>query len=166
MKEIWLMRHAKSDWSDPMLADVDRPLNKRGKRDAPRMARWLKDCKKRPELLISSPAVRAQLTAQAVAEELDLGHSRNQIWPEFYPGSVWQTLEYLKALSDDESRVLLIGHNPVMEDLICQLTTDSSPHIRMPTAAIAHLEADLTAWDSLKTGGFTLVDLVSPKLLK
>jgi phosphohistidine phosphatase len=166
MKEIWLMRHAKSDWSDPMLADVDRPLNKRGKKDAPRMGRWLASSGHRPDLVVSSPAVRAQLTARAVVEELGLGLELYRTWPEFYPGSVWQTLEYLKALPEDLASVLLIGHNPVMEDLVCQLTAEISPHIRMPTAAVALLVGEMTNWNMLQTGAFVLKQLVTPKSLK
>ena len=111
MKEIWVMRHAKSEWSHPDLTDFDRPLNKRGKRDAPRMGEWIRLYGSPPELIVSSPAKRAKATTRAVADVMGT-KAPLQWWDELYPGDVDTTMKRIRQLSNEIDRIMVVGHNP------------------------------------------------------
>ena len=145
MKTLLILRHAKSSWRDAGLADHDRPLNKRGLRDAPRMGRLLRQEDLLPDLIISSSAVRARKTAQMVIEamgydgELRLARELYAAEPEAY-------LDTLQSLPDGFERVMVIGHNPGLEELLELLTGDWQ---RLPTAALAQVELDLGTWQDL-----------------
>jgi phosphohistidine phosphatase len=142
MKTLLLLRHAKSSWSDPTLADHDRPLNDRGKRDAPRMGELLRDEQLTPDLIVSSTAKRARKTAAKVAEccgypeEIELSDT-------LYHGHPRQYLQYLEQVSDENNVVMVVGHNPGMEALLNLLTGQDE---RMPTAALARIQFDITSW--------------------
>jgi phosphohistidine phosphatase len=127
MKWVLLLRHAKSSWKNPDLADHDRPLNKRGKHDAPLMGRLLK----REDIIISSTATRARATAEAVAKaykgEIVLNKSLYAAGPEAYLGVIHD-------LSDEGVRVLIFGHNPGLEELVELLTGEIQ---LMPTVITA-----------------------------
>jgi phosphohistidine phosphatase len=146
MKTLLLMRHAKSDRDDPSLPDHERPLNKRGRRDSPRMGRLLHDEHLLPDLLITSDAVRARETAQAVAEAG--GYERNiaasdrlyQADPDVY-------IEVLQRVPDSQERVMVIGHNPVLQEVVEQLTAETAD---LPTAAIAQIELPIERWQDLE----------------
>ena len=145
-KHLWLMRHAKSDWGDENLSDFDRPLAARGQRDAPRMAVWLATQGNAPELIISSPAERARATASVVATELELAGKELVFDEAIYGASVQSLLYALEAHCGDYSSILLVGHNPGLEELLMYLTggqlPDADNHKLMPTAAIAHLHCE------------------------
>jgi phosphohistidine phosphatase len=136
------MRHAKSSWDDPETDDHDRPLNKRGKRDAPRMGQWLAEQQLTPDVIVTSTAKRARKTAELVAEacgyqgELvvltDLYHATPEVWTQV-----------VQTLPETASRVLCIGHNPAVEDVLALWTGEE---VGMPTAAIAQLALDVAAW--------------------
>lgn len=148
MKTLLLMRHAKSSWDDPDLADHDRPLNKRGKKDAPRMGRWLVDAGLVPDLIVTSSANRARKTAELVAEAC--GHEGDVVVrPELYHASPDVWAEAIRELPDNASRVLCIGHNPGMEETLAAWTDEA---VAMPTAAIAQLEAEIDSWRDFGTG--------------
>ncbi len=165
MKEIWLMRHAKSDWSHPELADFDRPLNKRGKRDAPRMGDWIRSYGELPELIISSPAERARATTEAVAQAID-AETSVQWWDELYPGEVETTVKRICRLPWDIERIMIVGHNPHLEALVSFLSADGQLRLWLPTASIAILASELENWKQISQSGFYLRALVTPKLLK
>src|SRR5437870_2049014 len=116
MKSVLVLRHAKSSWKHPELADQDRPLNKRGKRDAPRMGRILKKERLVPDIIISSTAVRARATAEAVAKAS--GYQRDITFNRSLYAAGPQA--YIDALHDldDNVRVLIVGHNPGLEELV------------------------------------------------
>ncbi|HWL07890.1 MAG TPA: histidine phosphatase family protein [Planctomicrobium sp.] len=131
---LLLMRHAKSDWSHEGLTDHDRPLNDRGRRDAPRMAQLLQEQNLIPDLVVSSSAERARETAQLVTGELN--GSTPVIERGLYLASAETWLSHLKAY-DFQTLTLCIGHNPGLEELIARLTGTCTT---MTTAAIALLQ--------------------------
>jgi phosphohistidine phosphatase len=145
MKTLLILRHAKSSWAEPGLADIDRPLNKRGKRDAPRIGRLLRTEDLLPDLILSSPARRARKTAEAVAEES--GYSGEiETQPDFYPGDPEAYLQVLRGLSDELERVMVVAHNPGLEELVDALTGES---VALPTAALAHITLPVERWSQL-----------------
>ena len=137
MKSVLILRHAKSSWKNPELTDHDRPLNKRGKRDAPQMGKLLKNQRLVPEAIVSSTAIRARATAELVAKasgykggEITLNNSLYAAGPQAY-------LDALHDLSDDYVRAMIVGHNPGLEELVEMLTGEI--HI-MPTCSLAYVK--------------------------
>lgn len=140
MIRLVLVRHAKSDWGDPSLDDHDRPLNDRGRRDAPRMARQLAETGFRPEVILSSTAVRARTTAEAFAAELGVPVT---LEPELY-GAPARTLLAAAAATGARS-VLVVAHDPGMSALAAHLSDDGIGH--MPTCAVATFTWNVEEWD-------------------
>src|SRR3954467_7006421 len=124
MKTLLLMRHAKSSWKDDSLDDHDRPLNKRGKRDAPRMGELLREQKLVPDYIVSSSARRARKTADAVALAAEF-RGETRITGELYMVQPGKMLEVLSQTPEAYNSVLLIAHNPGAEELLEQLTGES-----------------------------------------
>lgn len=143
-KELLIMRHAKSSWGDESLSDHDRPLNKRGNRDAPRMASFLIERDLIPDIIISSSANRARSTAEIVFETLDNSDIPISCLPDLYLASPDIYLEIMCNLDDRFERPLLIGHNPGLEHLVNVLTQASE---FMSTAAIAHVQLEIDNWN-------------------
>ena len=151
MKSLLILRHAKSSWKHPELTDHDRPLNKRGKRDASRMGEILRSEHLIPEAIISSTAVRAHATAEAVAKasgykgKIALNRSLYAAGPEAY-------LKVLHGLSNDSVRVLVVGHNPGLEELLENFTDEAQI---MSTCTLAHVKFSMDSWLELdyKTKG-------------
>jgi len=142
---LFVMRHAKSSWDHPGLTDHDRPLNPRGLKDAPRMAEFLNRRKLAPTLLLSSSAKRAVTTAELLQCHLTKP-PKWEVISDFYLAPPTVYLQQINLLTDTESDVLLIGHNPGLEMLVQQLAGE---YHRMPTAAIAAFQMDTTDWQSL-----------------
>lgn len=142
MKSLLILRHAKSSWKNRYLSDHDRPLNKRGKRDAPRMGQLIRNEDLLPDMILTSSAVRALKTAEAVADECSF-EDEIQIVRSFYHGSIGTYLDVLSQVTDDYSRVLIVGHNPGLEDFLEELAGGWE---RLPTAALAHISLPLTSW--------------------
>jgi phosphohistidine phosphatase len=148
MKTILIMRHGKSSKDDPSLEDQDRPLNKRGEKDAPRMGELLHKENLVPEAILSSPAKRAKDTAAAAAKTSKF-EGEIQLVPGFYnasPDAFWQALS---SLPDSVQQVMLVGHNPDLEELLQNLTGEM---VRMSTAAIALVEMPLEHWSDFEPG--------------
>jgi phosphohistidine phosphatase len=145
MKTLLLLRHAKSSWDDPELDDHDRPLNKRGKRDAPRMGQLLVEQHLVPDCIVTSTAKRARKTAKLVAEASSYGGQPIET-PELFHAAPESIVEVLRLLPPKIARPLLIGHNPGIEQLLCRLT--GSDEI-MATATLAQIELPIAAWDDL-----------------
>ncbi len=162
MKTLLVLRHAKSSWANNDLSDYERPLNKRGQRDAPRMGRLLCDEELVPDLIITSSAKRALSTAEAVALACDYDQEI-QYTRHFYLADSEDYLERLQQLDDAYERVMIVGHNPGMEHLVALLT---GAWETMPTAAIAHLSLPINHWRELdEDSGAELVCLWRPKEL-
>lgn len=145
MKQLLVLRHAKSSWKDESLRDFDRPLNKRGKKDAPRMGELLANLDLRPDLIITSAATRARLTAEAVADnsgydgDIEATRALYMAMPDDY-------VAVLNQVADLNSLVMVVGHNPGIEDFVHDLAGGWE---RMPTAALAHIELEIETWKSL-----------------
>ena len=147
MIRLVLVRHAKSDWGDPALPDHDRPLNDRGLRDAPRMARALAETGFRPEVILSSTALRARTTAEAFGAESGVAVS---LEPDLY-GAAARTL-LAAAAASGAMKVMVVAHDPGMTDLAEQLSGGGIAH--MPTCAVATFTWDEDDWQ--------VVDAVDP----
>jgi phosphohistidine phosphatase len=145
MKTLLLLRHAKSSWDNERLSDFDRPLNDRGRRDAPRMGKLLIQLDMVPELIISSSARRAASTAKQVASaaayegEIRYTEKLYLAEPETY-------IELARRMDDSVASLLLVGHNPGIEALIGLLSGHDE---RMPTAALACLRLPISRWRDL-----------------
>jgi phosphohistidine phosphatase len=160
MKTLFLVRHAKSSRDDPSLPDRDRPLDDRGKQDAPKMGRRLAKRDVKPDLLLSSPALRALMTAHLIAEEV--GYKRKDIVVDdwLYASSADDLLAVIRALDNKLNRVMLFGHNPEFTDLAHRL---SSEIIDMPTGAVVEFNFDTMAWSDVGEVQPTKVVLDYPK---
>lgn len=145
MKTLLLMRHAKSSWKDSKLADHDRPLNKRGKKDAPRMGVFLQEKELVPQRILCSSALRSRETAQAVTENSDFSGEIVYL-DRLYMAETDEFLAVLRELPDSLERVMIIGHNPGLETL---LQTLSGRIESLPTAVLAHLTLQSSSWAEL-----------------
>jgi phosphohistidine phosphatase len=162
MKTLLVLRHAKSSWDDSALDDHERPLNQRGRRDAPRMGKLMREYGLIPDVVISSDAVRARLTADAVAEAASFtGEIRRD--SHLYLAGPADILSLLQRVREDAQTVMIVGHNPGLEQLVEQLTGKPQD---LPTAALAQIGLPIDQWRDLKrsTRG-TLVGLWRPKEL-
>lgn len=167
MKQILLLRHAKSSWDDSSLKDFDRPLAERGRRDAPRMGLFLKKIGYIPGQIVSSPAQRARETIQLFAEAAEIGEELIQWNKDLYHGSYRDYLTTVEEAPDTIERVLLVGHNPKMEDAAAALCGDESEaSIRMPTAALVCFEHPADRWEQIRPGTAQLKWMMIPKVLK
>jgi phosphohistidine phosphatase len=165
MKRLYLLRHAKSSWDDPTLADRDRPLAPRGRRAAKVMAQHLRHEGIAPELVLCSPSERTRETLTGIAPGLgENAHAR--IEDELYAASAATLLEVLHELPDEIRSVMLIAHNPGVQDLAVSLAAGGSlverVQSKFPTAALATLELG-GGWHELAPGGAELVTFVKPK---
>jgi phosphohistidine phosphatase len=142
MKTVLLMRHAKSSWKEPGLVDWERPLNKRGRADAPRMGELLLDEDLVPQVILSSSARRARETAEAVAEAAGYDGEITFL-DELYSATVSECLGVLSRLPDDVDVALVIGHNPELQYLVEALTGEME---HLSTAAIAQVHMPVERW--------------------
>lgn len=138
MKHLFLIRHAKSSWSDPGLDDFDRPLNKRGKRDAPEMAGRLADLAITPDLIVSSPAVRARKTALQMAKATGYDKKAIRFDDDLYLGSLSYHLTAIKSSFTQADILFLIGHNHTITELAEFLS--GTVLVNIPTCGVAAIE--------------------------
>jgi phosphohistidine phosphatase len=144
-KVLLILRHAKSSWDDSSLADRERPLNKRGERDAPRMGDLLRQQRLIPDVIISSDAVRAAMTAEAAGEAA--GYSGEIVFdPLLYAADPDDIIAVLRTVKANTGTVMIVGHNPGLEDLIGQLTGEQHA---LPTAALAEIHLPIDRWRAL-----------------
>ena len=169
MKKLTLLRHAKSDWTDRSMRDFDRPINERGIRGAIAMGRYLAEQKTRFDCVIASPAVRVVETIDQL--ETSYGLSLKADWDRrIYLASSVTLMDLLRGLSGDPDHVLMVGHNPGLEDLIFDLVPDdgTSPlrdevEDKLPTAALAVLELAIEKWSAIEEHCAKLVALTRPR---
>jgi phosphohistidine phosphatase len=168
MKRLYLLRHAKSSWKDVSLADHDRPLAGRGRRASKSMARHLRDRGVEPDLVLCSTARRARETLDRITPAL--GTPAIEIDPDLYGASGHGLLERLRSVPDAIESVMLIGHNPAMEELAIDLARPSPAAIdlaaKYPTGALAVLTLPVSTWHELGHGRGELVELVKPRDLE
>jgi phosphohistidine phosphatase len=162
---VYLLRHAKSDWSDQTLPDHARPLAPRGRRDAKRIASHLRRRGIEPTLVLCSSAERTRETLDLVRPAL--GDAPAQIEDELYAAPSDQLLERLRALPEESDSVLVIGHNPGLQELALVLATPSRTlEAKFPTAALATLSVPDATWAQLAAGDAELTEFVVPKQLR
>lgn len=167
MKHISIWRHAKAERPDRYASDFERPLTERGRKDAVHMAALIANLEPAIDLILASPASRTAQTVQALTARLD--GALEPRWNEtIYLATADMLLSILKALSEDARHVVLVGHNPGLEELTSGLcgSTPEDVFVRMPTAAVAHVVIDAEHWSAVRWGGGQLKLLVTPKALK
>ena len=146
MKRLLILRHAKSSWADTSLDDWQRPLNDRGRRDAPRVGAWLRDRSLMPDLIVTSDAVRARDTASAVATAAGCTRAI-VVEPSLYHATPADAIAVLTSIGNQAARtVLVVGHNPGLSDLVSRL---SGEHHDLVTAAIVELAVPIDRWSEL-----------------
>ncbi|AFD07308.1 SixA phosphatase family protein [Solitalea canadensis] len=150
MKTLYLVRHAKSDKTITGISDFERPLNDRGLRDAPAMAKILAKKVNSPDLILSSPAVRALTTAQLFAEPLNYKAEKIQQCAEIYEAGVSTLLKTINEIDDRNNCVVMFGHNPGLTDLFNYLTDNDL--INLPTSGIVKIDFDLDSWKLVSHG--------------
>jgi phosphohistidine phosphatase len=150
MKTLYLLRHAKSSWSFDELSDQERPLNDRGRTDAPRMGQALKKRDIALDILVSSPAVRALSTAVLVARELEYPHDKIVVEPSIYEAQVDDILAIIRRLPEATAAAMLVGHNPTFTDVANELSpAGTTPLGEMPTAAVVCLRFGCEQWSEV-----------------
>lgn len=165
-RELWLLRHGKAERFDSS-EDYDRTLKKRGKRDAKSMGEWMKEAQSLPDLIVSSPAIRAITTAKIVCDVFSIDHRHIRQEKRLYDEGLVRVKSVLADCPANFSRVLLVGHNPELEDLISHLVneTDLPDHKKLfPTAALARLMLP-DDWSHLNKGCAQLLSITYSKSL-
>jgi phosphohistidine phosphatase len=153
MKTLTLIRHAKSSWKYPGLADYDRPLNKRGRRDAAMMAARLAARGFAPQRILTSPALRALRTAEVMAAAIDLSSQRIEMTPLIYEASVQDLLQLIRDLAPDETWIALVGHNPELTILAGRLSVQSIENV--PTCGVVESQFKTDRWQQVGADGVT-----------
>lgn len=158
MRQLTLIRHAKSSWDDPTLSDFERPLNKRGTRDLPGLGMRIAKFELFPDRILSSGAVRAMATAEAVSHALEIPTGEIREIPELYESCYETLLNVLQNQSDRYRHIMLFGHNPGLEMLGYFLTHEKLD--KFPTGALMHIHLSITSWSELaeSCGTLTLFD--------
>ena len=161
MKRLYLIRHAKSSWSNAALSDFDRPLNDRGTRDAPLIGQRFSKYKVEPDLILSSPAKRAISTAKIIAGEI--GYPVKKILTDrcLYLADVPTLLKTVTSLDDTSNKVMIFGHNPGMTEFAETLTSYRIEN--MPTCSVVCVNFDVRTWKDAKRGEGDLVFFDFPK---
>jgi phosphohistidine phosphatase len=162
MKTLYLLRHAKSSWKDETLSDIERPLNGRGRKAAQTVGDFLKREKVIPDLVLSSSAVRARQTTdlllKAASVSTDLRFDER-----IYEAGAQRLLEVVKQIEKSKKSVLLVGHNPGLEEFLQVLTGASE---NMPTGTLSKIALGASSWAAIGDKGGTLEWIVTPKQLK
>ena len=162
MKRLTLVRHAKSDWKDASLKDFDRPLSRRGLREAPGMAERLADEKVQVDLMITSPARRALDTARFFAKALDYPLRRLKLDDHLYLARPGEILEVVRSVGKRVQHLMLFGHNPGLSDFAHKLTRDKELG-ELPTCAVYSMELNIGSWADTHYGEGRHPTLSHPK---
>lgn len=163
MRQLTVVRHAKSSWGDAELSDFERPLNERGRRDAPRMAAWTRQAIGVPDRIISSPALRAITTARSFAEILGIDSEQIVIQSRIYEASLSTLMRLLRGFDDRDPHVMLFGHNPGLSELVSSLAR--CPFDELPTCAVVQLEFPQKQWEAVDSDSGELLRYQFPKQL-
>jgi phosphohistidine phosphatase len=168
VRTIILLRHGKSSWTDPTLADLDRPLAPRGERSSKRIATYMRRKGIRPALVLCSPSLRTRQTLEAIEPSLAKDCSVKLV-AELYAASEQELFDRVRALPESVGSVMLIGHNPGIQELALVLASRGTDLAKLgekfPTAALATLVVESESWAALKHGDAELVDYVFPREL-
>ncbi|QKI88396.1 SixA phosphatase family protein [Thiomicrorhabdus xiamenensis] len=163
LRELLLVRHAKSDWKEPDQEDLDRPLSDKGKKNAKKIGKWLLNQGLLPDLILVSPAQRAQQTLRRICSECP---ALSQTVDALYMAEL-DTLKQLLSSVEEANRVMIIGHNPGLEKLFCFLQNkplEGDTHL-FPTASVAHFILPEN-WHNLEAGDGILQQFIRPRDIK
>ena len=164
MRRLTLVRHAKSDWKNSDLKDFDRPLNRRGQKEAPQMAEQLAAQQVRVDLMLTSPAVRALETARVFAQALNYPARRLKSEERLYLAKPNDILEVVRAVGARVRHLMLFGHNPGLSEFAQAL--GNNPELgELPTCAVYSVELDIRSWSDAKFGDALNPSLMHPKSL-
>ena len=161
MKTLYLVRHAKSSWDFPDLADIDRPLGKRGIKNAPEMAERLTARNIYPEIMVSSPAVRALETAKVIANTIGYPEKEIIINTKVYHGNVRELLEAVQSTDDPYDSLMLFGHNPGFTAFANLLANEQIENI--PTCGIFACNLPVDHWSEVSLGCAEMLFFDYPK---
>ncbi len=159
MKTLFIMRHAKSSWDDANLSDFERPLNDRGLKTAPFMGEVMAKNGFTPEIIVSSPAMRARQTAELVKNSAAF-EAGIQFDERIYEASPMRLLEVVSEIEDEYASAMIVGHNPGFENIVRVLTGKLEP---MPTAALAVVELEIDSWKETNAETGDLRKFIRPK---
>ena len=163
---LYIMRHAKSDWSGPQISDFDRPINKRGTRNAIRIGGWMNENNHIPQKIISSPALRAKETIELVTEQISKFNLEDLTYEdELYLAGFTQLIEFINTYKDKVQSLMLVGHNPGIENLVnylCDKSGDKEIIVTTANLFIFKFSSDSfsTAVDTIE-----LVEAIKPREL-
>ena len=160
-KVLYISRHAKSSWDDASLADFDRPLNKRGKKDAPMMGELLESLGVLPELIIASPAKRAIRTARILADKILYPASEIVLNEDIYEASTSDLLDIIENFDDSLKSVMIVGHNPSFTHLANYLTETYFDNV--PTCGIVAVGFELSHWKDIDKNSGKIIFYEYPK---
>ena len=171
MKKVSFLRHAKSDWSSPLLSDHERCLADRGRRASRKMKDFLTNKKNQFEIVFSSTAMRAVETIEIVRAALK---NTDVIFnKDLYTFDDNSLIEIISQISDDYSSVLIVGHNPAIQEAVLRLSSSNSSseliyriQAKYPTGAYSSLSSDISSWNQIGDTLFELTDFVCPKDLQ
>lgn len=166
MITLYVLRHAKSDWSDGSLKDFDRPLNDRGRKAAKVIGKELRKRKIVPDLVLASPAVRANQTLKRVEDAASASFEVTED-ERIYMAEPQSLIELIRAAPDDAKRLMIVGHNPGLQQLVLSLTKpgelrDEAAE-KFPTAALAKINFEAESWRDVAPGDGTLEILLRPR---
>lgn len=164
MKDLYIIRHAKSSWKQPGLSDIDRPLNNRGLRDAPRMAKLLKDLDVFPNRILLSPSIRTKQTAAYFKIIFELDESDVEQIPELYHAYADTIFSIVADLDDANRTVFLFGHNPGLTYFV---NTFTGAYIdNLPTCGICHIRFNIDSWNEISPSNGVIAEYWFPKMLE
>ena len=163
---LYIMRHAKSDWSGPQISDFERPINKRGTKNAMRIGEWMNENNHIPQKIISSPALRAKETIELVTEQISKFNLEDLTYEdELYLAGFTQLIEFINTYKDKVQSLMLVGHNPGIENLVnylCDKSGDKETIVTTANLFIFKFSSDSfnTAVDTIE-----LVEAIKPREL-
>ena len=158
MKRLYLVRHAKSDWSYAGLADFDRPLNKRGRRDAKRMGKYLKRAwKVEPDYLLCSTAKRVRSTVKRLRKSLNFSKKQIAWHDRIYSGHSGDVLDLIRQVDNQYREVMVIGHNPDMTVLVNEIA--GSAIVNVPTCGVAGIDLPIDDWSDAVSGDLVFFEV-------
>lgn len=163
MKTLYIIRHAKSSWENPDQPDFDRPLNERGKNDAPKMGKRLKEKEIHPDLMLSSPAKRAHATAKRIAKILNYPESKIKTEKDLYHAGEETILSVVQNLKDKHNIVFLFGHNPGLTDFVNTLMDQEGNIDNVPTCGIVAFKLHVDSWKDVRWGSAKMLFFDYPK---
>lgn len=161
MKELFIVRHGKSSWNIEGLSDMDRPLKERGIHDGYTMAKRFIEKTTKPDLMISSPAIRALHSATIFARVLEYSYEDILIQKKLYFSGIQQVLDLISKVNDNINTLMIFGHNPTLTDLANSFTGNRIDN--MPTTGVVHAQLEINNWSEIKHSKIIDWDFDYPK---